>query len=73
MIYWMGEAAVGLITSVKEQMVFEVGHFAESSVADVASVWPGSVVNVLVGFEVSRSGERLLAQRTLVRLVLKPE
>ena len=60
-----------LITSVEEKVVFEIGHFAESSVANCAPVWPGSIVNVLVGFQVSRGGERFLAQLTLVGLVLK--
>ena len=52
-------------------MVFEIGDFAESPVADVAAVGPGPVVDVHVGLEVAGRRETLLAQLALMWLVLE--
>ena len=54
-------------------MVPEVCDLAESPVADVAAMRPRPVVHVHVGLEVSGRGERLLAELTFVRLLLRGE
>lgn len=52
-------------------MIFEVCDFAESPIADVASVGPAAVVDVHVGLQVAGGGKTLLTELTLVGLVLK--
>lgn len=54
----------------QEEVVLEVGVFAEASVADVTLEGPGAVVDVHVGLEISGGWERLRAQTALVRLFL---
>ena len=58
-------------TCVQEEMVFEIGNLAETSVTDWTSVGPGSVVDVHVRFEISRSWKRFLAQLALMGLLLE--
>ena len=52
-------------------MIFEIGLFAESPVADVALEGPGARVDVGVRLEIAGSRERLGAHRALVRLLLR--
>lgn len=58
-------------TCVQEQVVLEVGVFAEAPVADVAFERPRAVVDVHVRLEVARRRERLGAQTALVGLLLE--
>ncbi len=60
-----------LVPAVQQQMVLEVRLLREAAVADVALVGPRPVVDVHVRLEIPRRRERLGAQRTLVRLLLK--
>ncbi len=60
-----------VLTCVQEEVVLQVGDLAEPPVANRASVRPRPVVDVHVGLEVARGGERLLAQLALVGLLLK--
>lgn len=55
----------------RQNVVSGVDLLAESALADVTAEWPDPVVNDLVGLEVLRRGEGLVAHGTLVRLVLK--
>ena len=59
------------LTSMEEEMVLEVRHLAETSVANVTPVRPRPVVDVHVRFEVTGRREGLLAQLALVRLFLE--
>ena len=64
-------ALVRFLACMKEHVVFQVGYFTESPIADRTSVGPGPVVNVLVGFEVTGSWKTFAAESTFVRLFLE--
>jgi hypothetical protein len=59
------------LTCVQEQVVLEIGVFAETPVADMALEGPGPIVDVHMRFEVSWCRERLGAQTTLMGLFLQ--
>jgi len=54
----------------KQQVVLEVGLFAEAATTQVALVRPRATVYVHVTLEVARRRERFGTQRTLVWLLL---
>lgn len=58
------------LTGVEEQVVLEVGVFAETARADVTLERPRAAVHVHVRFQISRRRERLGTQGALVRLLL---
>lgn len=62
---------LAVLTCVQEQVILEVGVFAEPSVTDVALEGPGPIVNIHVRFEVPGCRERLGAQATFMRLLLQ--
>ena len=51
-------------------MIFQIGNFAKTSVANVTSVWPTSIVNIHMRFEVTRSRKRFLAKFAFVGFFL---
>lgn len=52
-------------------MILQVRVLAEPPVADVALEGPGTIVDIHVRLEISRSRERFRAERALVRLLLE--
>ena len=59
-----------LTGEVRQHMIPGVVLLAESPIADVTAVGPDAAVNKLVGFQISRSRKRFVAQGAFVRLVL---
>lgn len=58
------------LTSVQEQVIFQIRVFAKSSVANVTLERPRTVVHVHVRFQIAWRRERLRTQSTFVWFLL---
>ena len=69
-VLWLMVFLLSGLTGVEEQVVLEVGVFAETATAHVAFERPRPAVDVHVRFQITRRRERLGAEGALVRLLL---
>ncbi len=63
--------AVWLVSRMQEQVVLQIGLFAEATVANVTLEGPGARVDVGVRFQVAWGWERFGAHGAFVRFFLK--
>lgn len=69
-LIFIDEAVWLKITCVEEEVVAQIGLFAEAALADMALEGPAATVNVHVRFQIARRRKRFVAHGALVRLLL---